>query len=473
MRASKILAPLAALAAVFVAPAAHAIPEAPHAFCGVYPDAPACAGALPRCTLCHVSTSPPAWNPFGQAVKKGIAKDDRAFADALPDALHAVETEDSDGDGLSNRAEIRRGSLPGDATSYPANACVSLSMDSEIAAQAETSPPGDAPPFDDFTHLERRIFTLYCGRSPTFEETQAGQTEPTRARLHRELDTCLGSRYWRDEGLQRLADAAIRPVATINVDSPYTFRLADYYYDYRLWSFALTGERDARDLLTAQYHVELGDDGNYTRVDGIVDPKPGVGVGGEPLEPSKRAGMITTQWFLVINTMFSPLPRTTAAQAYRQYLGQDIAQQEGIWPVPNEPADVDRRGVKAPECAQCHGTLDPLSYAFAKYEGVSAQFGVFDETRPKRVIPDWKDNQSVILGTNVPDLVTWAKTAANSDEFKRKLAQTFFHHALGRDPDAEDALEFEALTQTVPTDGYSANRLIHRLVETRAFGGAQ
>ena len=60
----------------------------------------------------------------------------------------------------------------------------------------------------------------------------------------------------------------------------------------------------------------------------------GIG-GGQPLDVEHRAGMITTQWFLVINTMLSDLPRTTAAQAYRSYLGEDIARQEGIWPVPD------------------------------------------------------------------------------------------------------------------------------------------
>lgn len=35
--------------------------------------------------------------------------------------------------------------------------------------------------------------------------------------------------------------------------------------------------------------------------------------------------MLTTRWFLAKNTMVTPIPRTTAAQAYRAYLGYDIA----------------------------------------------------------------------------------------------------------------------------------------------------
>ena len=98
--------------------------------------------------------------------------------------------------------------------------------------------------------------------------------------------------------------------------------------------------------------------------------------------------MITTQWFLSINTMFSPLPRTTAAQAYRAYLGADIAQQQGIFPIAGEPLDVDDKGVRDAQCATCHATLDPLSYAFAEYQGISgASTGAFVVAREVTVLP--------------------------------------------------------------------------------------
>ena len=70
------------------------------------------------------------------------------------------------------------------------------------------------------------------------------------------------------------------------------------------------------------------------------------------------------------NTMFTSIPRTTAAQAYRAFLGYDIAKLEGLWPVAGEPADYDNKGVGAPACAGCHATLDPLTYPFSRYEGI-------------------------------------------------------------------------------------------------------
>lgn len=42
--------------------------------------------------------------------------------------------------------------------------------------------------------------------------------------------------------------------------------------------------------------------------------------------------MNTTQWLLVMNTMYSFLPRSTAAQAYRAYLGLDISERESELP---------------------------------------------------------------------------------------------------------------------------------------------
>jgi len=75
--------------------------------------------------------------------------------------------------------------------------------------------------------------------------------------------------------------------------------------------------------------------------------------------------MLTTRWFLAKNTMLTPVPRTTAAQAYRAYLGYDIAKLEGLQPVAGEPVDYDRKRVTAEQCAVCHSTLDPLSYPFS------------------------------------------------------------------------------------------------------------
>ncbi|HVZ32253.1 MAG TPA: hypothetical protein VG963_07505, partial [Polyangiaceae bacterium] len=76
-------------------------PVAPELFCSVYPTIPDCEGKIVNCAQCHVSVAPVAWNGYGQAVLAKLSSD-VAFEQALPDAVHAIEQEDSDGDGLTN-----------------------------------------------------------------------------------------------------------------------------------------------------------------------------------------------------------------------------------------------------------------------------------------------------------------------------------------------------------------------------------
>jgi len=59
---------------------------------------------LDSCTLCHISTNPPAWNDYGN----DYGDHDQDFA--------AIESLDSDGDGVSNVDEIADGTFPGNAT---------------------------------------------------------------------------------------------------------------------------------------------------------------------------------------------------------------------------------------------------------------------------------------------------------------------------------------------------------------------
>jgi hypothetical protein len=301
-------------------------------------------------------------------------------------------------------------------------------------------------------------------------------------RLHSALAQCLQSDYWTKEALPRLADKRIRPLrqagptSTVMI-SAFRLVIGDYNYDYRLWRWALTGDRDMRDLLTADYYVLEDGDGQLVKaVEVIGKPDPGALAGGQPLAQELRAGMISTQWFLTINTMFSGLPRTTAAQAYRSYLDADLSSSDGIRPVAGEPIDVDEKGVKAERCAHCHSTLDPLAYAFAKYEGIQLsaelKFGYYRPERLPEMLPNWDEakQQSVIFDQSVGDLVAWARVAADSDEFKRNMTDVFFRHAVNRVPGPLDQTEFVALLKSLPADAYSANKLIHRLVDTKSFG---
>ena len=460
----------------FAGGGAGARPTAPELLCQTYPDLPRCAGAVPNCSVCHTSTDPPAWNAFGQDVVRNIERG-YPFEKELPKALRALEAGDSDGDGLANLKELELGTRPG------------IGDAQEVAAPSEPAGPNSYYRIGQYDHAFafRRASILYCGKSPTYGEMEAFRATPNdeatlTERLHEALTKCLDSDYWSKRALPRLADKRIRPLRQAGADSSVMisgFRLVigDYNYDYRLWRWALTGDRDMRDLLRADYYVLEDAEGTLVKALEVIDkPDPGALAGGQPLAKDLRVGMISTQWFLTINTMFSGLPRTTAAQVYRSYLDADISNSDGIRPVAGEPIDVDDKGVKAERCAHCHSTLDPLAYAFAKYEGIQfsaeLKFGYYRPERPLQMMPNWDETkqQSVIFDQAVPDLVAWAEVAAESDEFKRNMTEMFFRHALNRAPGPLDQTEFVALLKSLPGDTYSANKLIHRLVDTRSFG---
>lgn len=454
--------PGAATALVVVAlasaPAAHARPVAPSLACETYGDIPACRGQLFDCSICHDATWPPSWNPYGLAVYGALPNS--GFEAGLMDALLEVEDMDSDGDGVLNIVELSLGTNPGrDEEAWPW--CL-----------PELDPDTLVPLDYDFRRALRRAMVLYCGRSPTWEELDAfdgddPESATLHERLHERLDECLAGDYWREQGLPRLADPAITPIASVGAATTIGITIADYEWDYRLFRYIMTGDRDVRDLLRADYHV-IDQGGELVPVQGVQGPS----IGGQPLDPEHRAGMITTQWFLARNTMFSGLPRTTAAQAYRAYLGQDIAKQQGLWPVADEPVDVDASGVAMGECVTCHSTLDPLSYAFAYYEGIAGgSTGTWRANRPDAEIPGWSDDQTFILGTAVDDVPAWADAAADSDMFARNVVSMLYQHALGRGPAVDEQAEFDALWRALPDEQWRAERMIHRLVDTRAFGG--
>ena len=482
--------------AVAVCGAAHARDSGPSALCETWPDAIACTEGVPACTTCHLGIPTPR-NAFGADVESrlgeyveddGSGLDLRArFAREVGLVLPEVEGLDSDGDGFTNRAEMIAGTSPGDDTSFP--------IVEDPCEQGSNNPHYNVCGYDH-DYAFKRLHLDVCGYAPSYTDvvnfSALGLDEKETA-IADALAACLDSEHWvgRDGVLWGLAHAKIRPIAAIKANDPGEefppagpVPLGNYTHDYALFAYTQTDDRDARDVLVGDYFVQFSENPTaYTRVNGFPDQR---------AAPDRRAGMITTRWFFVINTMFTPIPRTTAAQAYRAYLGLDIARSEGIGPafepdceLSDDPncgvlVDYDDKGVtsEAPDCAGCHRTLDPLSYPFSRYNGI--QGGVTGAYNPGRMLGYGPDQGALInetpeagaiFGQPVADLMEWAQVAANSDQFARATVATYWRLLVGHDPTPGETAEFDALWRAFMDEhDYRIERMLLALIETEAYG---
>ena len=141
-------------------------PPAPATFCAKYPTAQTCIGGQPACTYCH--TSPPTRNAFGMSVESTLLPgamrplSDGDFQMALPAALSAAESLDSDGDGVSNLLEIQKGTLPGDPGSLPR----------DVPCGAGTNPSYSVCKYDN-RYVYRKMVIDFCGGSPAYADLEA------------------------------------------------------------------------------------------------------------------------------------------------------------------------------------------------------------------------------------------------------------------------------------------------------------
>jgi hypothetical protein len=458
--------------------AASAMPTAPGLVCETYPGAPTCVGALPDCKTCHEKTQQPVvMNAFGRDVSIALEAyttkpfDPGAFNGSLPFALTDVEGLDSDGDGHTNLTELLEGTFPGDKSSIPR----------EITCPADVSGLDYPICQYDLSFTYRKVNIDFCGMPPTFEEMEAFRAAPAgdqKAQLHAKLDACVDTQFWQgfDGVVWSIAHEKIKPLMAFF--QPET----NFFGDYALFTWSQIDGHDVRDMLMANYHVTIDTplgEGELSLLEyKQVDTLPG-----QPMQPERRAGMLTLAWPLFYNTMFTALPRTTAAQAYRAFLGLDIAKSQGLdWPIAGEPIDYDNAGVGQGECAQCHATLDPLAYPFATYNGIQFDGAIgpfmYDPNRINKYFADQfpemvnMPESGYIFGQKVDNLMHWAYVAANSDAFYSARVEDYWKLLMGESPRADDAksfAEYTALWESL-RNHHSIETMLHELIETEAYG---
>lgn len=447
--------------------AALARPEAPSLFCDSYPEAPACAGGAVSCVVCHDAGGPPGHNPYGADISDVRAEG--AFADTLADALAEVASLDSDGDGASNAAEILAGTWPGSADD----------VEPECLPQVQTGNDFYAVGTYDPRFAFGRVTLDFCGRSPRFEEWAAFDdavdglsAAEAQALVDDQLRACLGAPYW-DQATEEIAVGVVRPAGVasdLNI-------LGNYQWDLRLFRYATSGDRDAADLLQAQYFVieEVPGSGVLSRIE---EPRNDTEDYAQPLAAEDRYGMITTRYSLAMNVMFAPMPRTLTAHVYRELLGLDIALSEGLFPIDeadgdypwDAPLDVDEKGVWQEECAGCHTTIDPLSYPWARYNGIDLEGDTTGAYLPDRATEMLPEIDGYIFGEPVDGPEQWVAAAIASDAFAERMVELFWTYIFRRTPYSCESEEYAALWQNFRDDGRNVEAMLAELVRTDAYG---
>ena len=218
---------------------AFATQNAGRIFCQKYPTARGCEAQGSTCTICH--TAPPSLNPYGLDI---LANLPGPLDETLLIAIDKVELGDSDNDGFTALDEINNQSDPGTTASVPVIESTKI-YDMEVAY--------------------KRVKAAFCGETATYDELKTLKADPKPLDiLHRQLSFCLETPYWKQEALYRMADRKIQPLAAVGFGGNVV--IGDYRFDYRLFSYVMTGDRDVREMLSAQYHI----DENGQRLEGIV-----------------------------------------------------------------------------------------------------------------------------------------------------------------------------------------------------------
>lgn len=232
-------------------------------------------------------------------------------------------------------------------------------------------------------------------------------------------------------------------------------------------------EGDLRDLLTTRetfLNQDLG------RVYGVT------GLSGAELVPvtlpddGRRAGILTTPGFLALNAHKAQTSPARRGRFVRLHLlCQDIAPPPpGIdtslpEPEPGNPVTLREQlseHQSNPGCAGCHERMDPIGFAFERYDAIGAYREV-DENGLAL------DTASEVDGVGVEGAVDVAELLASLPEVSACIARRFYEHAGAHLAGRGDAGSIEKLVADFVAGDYTFKELVLAVVVSDGFRRAQ
>lgn len=185
-----------------------------------------------------------------------------------------------------------------------------------------------------------------------------------------------------------------------------------------------------------------------------------------------RAGILTTPGFLALNahkTQTSPTHRGRFVRL--NLLCQDIPPPPpGInttlpEPDPNKPTTLRQRldaHRTSPECAGCHGKMDPIGFAFEHYDAIGAYRDTDESNLPI-------DSVSDIDGAAVGDALDVGELVAALPEAGACIARRFYEHAGAHLAATGDDRSVEQVVSHFVGSNYTFKELVIALVSNDGY----
>jgi hypothetical protein len=212
-------------------------------------------------------------------------------------------------------------------------------------------------------------------------------------------------------------------------------------------------------------------DARLAELYGVVVPGPGWQH--IDLPAAQRGGLLTQGWFLAANAdplAGSPTRRGSFVRQ-RLFCSEIPPPPANIPPAePIDPSDTTRertqRYLAQPACAACHQLMDPLGFAFERYDSI----GSFRTTEKGKTV----DSSSTITGTDVDgqpaDALELEKVLARSGQVRGCVARSWFELAVGRRAvDEVDRCTLDELERTMKTSDGDLRALMLAVAGSVAF----